>query len=259
MLEHTAGSVSQQHMVEEAQATLVEAIRQTFERRIAPGPERDRQLADLMGLELDADAFWRLALEALATGRLQIGFAPTGVSSELQPVASFLNDQLVAISGRPVSPLLRGSLDPLAVLERRWDEQAFFEALRARRDEGEVALADAVLTWARDRGLLILWEGGATEGTFTPTLSPHGERHDTAVITTGGLVQLPMARRAETRLFSDPGLLQTLTGLLDGLPRDREGEAVVLSLAQLGDPQMFGQVIGALDWIVDTVLLTNQS
>jgi hypothetical protein len=213
------------------QEMLLEALRATFESECADrGEDAVAKLSGLLGPGIDPRDFWELARESLSRGALGLIFVADPRSPVMQRVADFLNSRMFPDgTSWPRAPAGSPSLDPLAdlVLQIRvWDERAFFRELEAQRGPDEAANADAILAWARDRGLAIRWDGDEARGGFTPWLEVRGERHTAVTIWTDGTIEfgnLPLRDAsvpehdgfALSRLSTDPGALEGFIAALD--------------------------------------------
>jgi len=235
---------------------LIEGLQAAFGDQCA---ERDEspaiRLAESLGEGVDPHSFWDLTRESLGAGTLGLIFVADPRFPALQRVADFLNDLMhpEGLGAAAPSPL-RATLDPLADLAQQlrvWDEHSFFQELAGRRGPDEAAIADAILAWARDRGLSILWHGDEGRGGFTPSLEVQDHRFSTATLWTDGAIDQYAGQLQGTPPFSEPSSAARL----------RDGAAKVpdpLDLAHLlADFGVFESFLGGMDWIVDTVLASR--
>jgi hypothetical protein len=165
----------------------VEEIRARFESRCTEeNLAQEVVLSDLLGDGQDASAFWHQVKTNLQAGQVRLIFIADEIPPELRRVVEFLNGQMVPaeVLAIEVKQFVGGNLKTLVprVLgqtetarqkkgadrgkPRQWDEASFFDALRLRQGEQEIAVARSLLEWIRKRGLRIGWGEGKQDGSF---------------------------------------------------------------------------------------------
>jgi hypothetical protein len=230
-----------------AQEMLLQSLRARFEAECAALGEDPnvRLLETALGSDL-----WDAAGEGLRSGSLALVFAADPRASGMDAVADFLNTRMHPDGvGRGAGASGPSSLDPLAEAAqkiRAWDERSFFQELNARRGHDEAAIADAILAWARDRGLAIRWDGDEARGSFTPWLSVRDERYSIVTLWTDGSLEPHVADLRGAPLFAPEPVATRLEQIATPL---------AANLATLlEEPAAFEGFLSATDWIVDTIL-----
>src|SRR5215212_3774787 len=73
---------------------------------------------------------------------------------------------------------------------RQWDEQSFFEDLKARRGPDEAQVARDILEWARVNMPRFTWSTGKKDGSFIPVLDHEGRSYYPFAVYTYGRVEI---------------------------------------------------------------------
>jgi hypothetical protein len=177
----------------------VESIRSQFEERcLAEGLDADEEVRTLRGdAEGEPDDFWNMVRANLRDGKVRMLFVADRIPPELRRIVEFLNGQLnrAEVLAVEVRQYLGGGVKTLVPVlvgqttqaeeskgtgtraRRQWTEDSFRAALAEKRDQGALESADALLTWAKNRNLLVSWRTGQKDGSFSPFLQHGGEDH----------------------------------------------------------------------------------
>jgi len=260
----------------------VESIRSRLEARCdGEAITLDQLLAELLGADGDADAFWQAVKTNLQAGRVRLVFVADQIPPELRRVVEFLNNQMdpaevLAVEikqyvGEGVKTLIPRVYGLTAEAQQRksassgekrqWDADSFFAALGARGVADEVLVARAILDWATSRQLRIWWGEGKSEGSFLPIVDYPGGRQLTIAVLTYGRVELQFQHMLKSGPFADEGrrleLVRRLRAI-DGIAiaDDRLHKRPSFPLTVLAGERELREFLAVLDWVVETVRST---
>ena len=255
----------------------IERLRSTFETTCTvQGRDPAEELAAFLenGADNDFDTFWQRAKTNLQAGRVRLVFVADEIPAELRRIVEFLNEQMdpaevLAVEikqyvGQELKTLVPRVIGQTAETQRKktvatsprrkWDGAQFMEELGARRGKAEVEIAQAILSWARSRGLRIWWGEGKKDGSFFPMLDLDGVTHWLIAVWTYGRVEVQFQqmkvkpfdgheKRIElrNRLNTIPGIA-ILPDTLDRRPS--------FPLSTLNDPAARQQFLSVLDWFL---------
>lgn len=237
----------------------------------ADGADPAERLAELTGEPDGWGDYWQRVKTNLQAGRVRMTFVADVIPPELRRVVEFLNGQMdpaevVAVEVRQyVGGSLR-TLVPRVVGQtvqaerkkegarreaRQWDEASFLTTLEAERGADERAAAEAVLSWAAERGLRVWWGRGRTYGSFFPMLDVGDESHWTFAVFTHGVVELqlqhmkpPFATDARKRELLDR--LKEIPGV--AFQHERPTGRPNFPLAALTRPDRRREFLDVIDW-----------
>jgi hypothetical protein len=162
----------------------IEQIQSWFDERCSrAGRDSADVMAEALGSDVDADAFWLNAKTNLQAGRIRLVFVADEIPSELQRIVEFLNGQMdpaevIAIAipqfvgrdanGNDLKTLVPTVIGRTAEAERKkpvgrgpgrqWAEEGFFAGLT----EG-ASVARALQAWATEKGFarVVFGKGGS--------------------------------------------------------------------------------------------------
>lgn len=255
----------------------VERVVVAFERTCeAEGVDAAERVAELTRTEGGWEDYWQAVKTNLQAGRVRMVFLADAVPPELRRIVEFLNGQMdpaevVAVEVRQyvggdlrtLVPRVVGQTSqaeqkkamsrPEARPEaRRWDEPSFLDALERDNGPAEREVAEALLAWARARGLRLWWGKGAHHGSFLPMLDRGGEKHFTfGAWSHHGTIEVQLqhmhppvgtdARKRELlrRVAAVPGVELTHEDL---------SRRPSLKMSALADPGALASFLAAFDW-----------
>ncbi len=262
-----------------------EAIRAQFETRCAAnGQEPADVLAAFLGEE-DTEVFWQAAKQNLQSGRVRMVFVADVIPPELRRIVEFLNDQMdraevLALEvrqfmGQGLTALVPKIVGQTAAAQqakavtrtpgkRQWDEASFFADLEARRGPDEVAVARAILDWARRSELRIWWGKGEKVGSFYPMLDHAGGLDWTVSVWSSGSIEVQFQQLARAHADTDrhpfvdeAKRLELLRHLNDvpgvSIPETAIARRPNIPLAVLVKPNALDAFLKVLDWLVAEV------
>jgi hypothetical protein len=150
-----------------------------------------------------------------------------------------------------------GSTGAAAGPQQRWDEDSFFADLTARRGPEAAQVAQALLDWAKARGLRLWWGRGKQDGSFFPILDHAGESYWTISVWTYGSLEIQFKMLATRASFADEAarrdLLERFRAVgMPGvtLPDDAIGRRPSMQLTALSDPAVRERFLGVLDSMI---------
>jgi hypothetical protein len=256
----------------------VEEIRAKFEatcsaRQVDP----DEEVTRLTGDGTEAGEFWQKVKTNLQAGRVRMLFVADEIPTELRRVVEFLNQQMdpaevlalevrqfVGQSMKTLVPRVIGQTEtalqkksPDRAASRQWDEASFFEELRQKRGEPEVAIARRILEWANRRGLRIKWGEGKSDGSFAPM---YDNRFGTSAffsVWTYGRFDIKFATMKIRPLDREPerkelaGRLSAIDGL--SIPQDALKGRPAFGLGLLVQPTAMETFLSAFDWMLSEI------
>jgi hypothetical protein len=143
----------------------------------ARGQDPDEVLADFLGEVEEAATFWDRVRTNLQAGKVRLVFVADYIAPKLQRIVEFLNVQMspaevlavqikqyVGEGFKTLVPRVIGQTSQAQIGKsvgsreiRLWDEDSFFTVLGERGGNDNIAVARAILDWAKSTGLLIVW------------------------------------------------------------------------------------------------------
>lgn len=249
----------------------VDVLRTAFERRCEQDHlDPDAQLATVLDADADAEGYWEQAGANLKAGRIRLVFVSDAIPGELRRVVEFLNDQMraevIAIEVkqyvgeglRTLVPRVIGQTAATQTPAQQWDEASFFAVLERKGGSAQVAVARALLDWARGQMLRVTWGRGKVDGSFIPVLDHQGQPHYPLAVYTYGRVEiqfqwltrqpfddLELRRQFLSRLNQIPGV---------SLPDDAITRRPSIQLSLFAaDPTALKSLKDTLDWFCETV------
>jgi hypothetical protein len=253
----------------------VEEIKAKFESRCKDGgDDPDAELGDLLGEGGDAASFWQQVKTNLQAGRIRLLFIADEIPAELRRVVEFLNSQMdpaevlaievkqfVSEKLKTLVPRVLGQTETARQKKvvgsgeaRQWDEVSFFNALRERRGDEDVAVARRLLEWERRHGLRIWWGRGKQDGSFIPFYeNKFGTNYFFGVWTYGSVeLQFQWMRHPP---FSDIEKKRELAHRLceiEGvsIPEAALTKRPTFKLSQLTGPGRLEKFLAAFDWVL---------
>lgn len=252
----------------------VETVRAMYEAgEQRAGREPESALAEFLGPEASAEAFWASVKVNLQAGRIRMVFVADEIPAELRRVVEFLNTQMdpaevfavevkqfVGGSFRGLVPRLLGQTAEAArrkgtsvrLAPRQWDEAGFFAELAAMSDPTRHRVAREVYDRLRAQpGIEISWGKGAQFGAFHVALRTTTGSCKLLYVKTDEYIQLnleellavvdePEAVRDEyvARLNAIPGVV---------IDRKRFPQ---VSYTTLADPERLHRFIDAIAWLL---------
>lgn len=189
----------------------VEQIKATFEATCAARQvDPDARVIGLVGAGTEAGEFWQRVKTNLQAGRIRMVFIADEIPPELRRVVEFLNGQMdpaevlaievkqfVGEGMKTLVPRVVGQTETARRKKdigraevRQWDEASFFDDLRGKRGEREVAVARRLLKWANSRGLRIWWGRGKGDGSFLPVYDNRFGKNFLFSVWTNGRIEL---------------------------------------------------------------------
>lgn len=201
MLDYAANAVAYLKVGDLQDAFATDCTRQ--------GKDPDVVLREVLGIDLEIDAFWQRVKTNLQAGRIRLVFLADRIPMELRRIVEFLNEQMdpaevIAVEIRQFEgpglrtlvPRVYGvtaeseSRKAASPRGARWDEERFFGALRSSRPEG-VLVVKSLLAWAESHADRIDWGAGLSSGSFTPVILTPDAWYPLFSLYTNGTFEIP--------------------------------------------------------------------
>jgi hypothetical protein len=253
----------------------LDKIRATFEQTCdAQGLEPEQELSQLIGLEVDVEAFWEQVKTNLQAGKIRLLFVADIIPPELRRIVEFLQGQMdpaevVAIEIRQYVGQGHTTLVPRVVgdttkghqqkalgarTSRQWDEASFLQDLERRRNAAEVQVAQRILQWASEHQLRIWWGRGSQAGSFFPMLDAQGKQYWSLSVWTYGRIEIQFQQMKTSPPFEDEAKRMELLAQLNTLPGvsfppDAITRRPSLPLSLLLDDAVLQRFLAICDWI----------
>jgi hypothetical protein len=251
----------------------VEALRSQFEAACeAEDLDPERELAGLLGVDADHAEFWLKAKTNLQAGRVRLIFVADEIPSELRRVVEFLNEQMdpaevLAIEIKQYAgqgmktlvPRVVGQKIPPPLLpSRQWSETSFFEELEKKHGAETAAIDRRILEWGNRKTPEIWWGKGKFDGSFVPTLTHKGVRHQLLAVWTYGVVEIYFYWFAYKPPFSSEEKRKELLDRLNSipgvsLPQDAITRRPTIPLSTFGDEAALRQLLETYDWVIEEI------
>ncbi len=248
----------------------VDNIRAHFEAECTiHGVDPDEKVSIFLGEGRDPEAFWEVVNTNLRAGRIRMLFVADEIPAELHRIVEFLNTQMspaevlaveikqfVGGEVRTLVPRVIGQVAGKISAKRetrQWDEPSFFEALRQKRGEGDVAVARKILEWARSQGLRVWWGAGKQDGSFYPVYDGPNGSHQLISLWSYGRIELLFERMQVQPPFDDLALRQEFARRLNKVPGivvppDGLGRRPTYPLSALSNEPQLEQFLQVLEW-----------
>lgn len=228
----------------------------------------------------EIEAYWQMVKTNLQAARIRLVFAADSIPPTLRRMVEFLNSHLDPVEVLALeikqfqNPDGRRTLVPNVIgqtseaIDRKqtpgarstWNESRFFSTL-AESNGDSAELGRLLLEWAVRRGLVIKYGTGKVYGSLSICVTNGGKRVPVATLWTGGDASVNFYNLSQVVPFTEVSELQELAGrfnALDGvsIPDDEDTlmrGAPTFRLADVlheGSPE---QLMGVLDWMVDTI------
>ena len=260
-----------------------ERMRDEFEARcnhagVEPA-ERVREISDA-----DYEDYWTRVKTNLAAKRLRLVFVADEIPASLQTVVEFLNEQMRATEvlavevkqhkGDGVTVLTTQIIGRTstaqhakAVTEKRdWSSESGLDEIRRSSSPETVTVAERLLSWAEDRNLPVAWGSGAKIGyALVVVAGPHDSTaRPFGLSTDGKLVLYPHEMRRLPPFNRDDLRLEFVRriGAAAGMPvEDKIIDQSFKSfpLSNFSQPENYGAVVAALDWVVEQTRTPHSS
>ncbi len=220
---------------------------------------------------IEPDEFWDKVKGNLATGRIRMVFVADEIPGELRDVVNFLAAQLSTAEvfavevrnfqgdgGRALVPRLVSTPKSLVSVrpERRWDEDSFFTALKAKSLVQE-EVARRLHAWA---GREMTWYGrGLSLGSCVPRLFlPDGTRLLLFMMWTNGAIELQF-QHMTVAPFDDIAYRRNLIGKLNELPGisippDAATKRPSFDMSLLRDDETARGFEERMEWVIQQVV-----
>jgi hypothetical protein len=234
----------------------------------------DLVLAQSGEIEWDEETFRANIRSALETGNFILTIAVNEINEELNKIVRYVNSagtpafSFAALEMRRfhkskiemLVPHVFGPTHSTAkprITTRKWDEQAFFEALVEDFPDAEV-VGRTILDWARSRKMRISWGEGNVHGSFVPSIQHKGLDHQLFAVYTYGVLETYFARYAKKPPFQkEERRLEILNKLNDiegvSIPVDAITKRPSIKLSLLADPGILEEVLAVFDWMIEEI------
>ena len=217
-------------------------------------------------VDLDADGHI-VGITVLAASKRLGGDPLAHVSIERLPAPAAPGTKLLGhrhLGVRPGAPVDGGrgqtSDGPPAASAawREWDERSFLQELLRRTGSEEAAVAEGILGWARDWGLLAAWEQEGTDGALVPRIEHNDEWYAPFSVRTDGSIRLHLGELRAALAFLEASSHEELLSRLGEIPgielRGGAGDDdPTISLGQLLEPGELERFLGTIDWAIEQV------
>lgn len=258
----------------------VESLKTAFEKRCeAENKIADQELANLIGLETEAEEFWQKVKTNLQAGRIRMLFVADEIPVELRRIVEFLNEQLdpaevLAIeikqfisNDSKTKTLVPNVLGQTAESQtrkaissnekRKWDEISFFQEIE-NRSKPEAEIARKILAWAKSKSLRIWFGKGKNHGSFVPVVDYNGNSCNVFSVWTNGYIEIQFQFYSYRPPFADESkrteLLQKLNSISGiDLPPDSIMRRPSFSPVILQDEDNLKQFFDTFEWFISEV------
>lgn len=259
----------------------VDSVRSRFEVRCqVEGRDPSATLADVLGVEIDAEELWKRVSDNLREGRLRLLFVADAIPPELRRVVEFLNAKMPSVevlavelkhyakgSIKTLVPRVYGhSLDAEAVKRPRpatrvWDEPSLMSELERQFGLSAADVARRALAWARKHDLFVWWGKGAIEGSFYPELIHKNVKHLLFAVWTYGKLEIQFQYLRNHPPFDDEAKLAELLRRLNELngisiPPESLTRRPNIPLKQFEEPGELERLLAIFEWALDEIRKT---
>jgi hypothetical protein len=255
----------------------IDSIRSKFEERCrALGADPDQELVEKLDRS-EAQEFWQDVSANLEAGKIRMLFVADHIPSELQRIVEFLNEQMkdaemlaieikqyVGEGHKTLVPRVVGQTAKSQVTKggprqkRKWDEQSFFEGLKARSSSDDAQIARKVFEWVTSHGFNIWWGEGARDGSLVVTVVHNALTYYTISIWTSGAIEIAFQWLRSKPPFDQESKRINLQAKLNeipsvNIPSDAINRRPSFPLAALKDETALNQFFTVLKWIVEEI------
>lgn len=234
----------------------------------AAGVDPDLALAQHLGEDQDAEAFWLNVKTNLQAGRIRLLFVADRIPQELRRIIEFLNLQMqpaevLGVELRQYAGEGMKALAPVVVgrsqtaVDRKgvggargaWDEAKVLDAIAARGEAGAAKAARDIIAWCHGNADRVQITAA---GAIGPVFSAHGDNLYPFLISPDGQLTLYMGGLAKRPVFEaaterDAWREQLNLALRDPLPSDAIVKQPRLALADF-TPTTTSTFLRAMDW-----------
>ncbi|MFC2079515.1 hypothetical protein ACFLSZ_06015 [Candidatus Bipolaricaulota bacterium] len=254
----------------------VERILSEFERRCekeAIDPEL--AVAELLDSDADVEDYWELVATNLKAGRVRLVFVADVIPRELRRIVEFLNEQMspadvfalevkqfVGKGHRTLVPRVIGNTERKRASRSggtQWTEERFLEQMLAENSQAEHGVAERIISWIRERDLMISWGRGAKSGSMAPYFNHGGNYHVLfCIYSNSGKIELyfkflkprPPFDREEKRHELRERLNQ-IEGI--NIPPEAIEKTPTALLGVLADDTALKQFFAVYDWVAEEI------
>ena len=242
----------------------------------ASGDDPDLQLRDFIDHE-SPEEFWKAVKTNLQAGRIRLVFVADEIPSELQRVVEFLNDQMDPAEVIAVE-ISRYSGDGLETLAPRvigqtvaartkkagstpgqpWDEPRFLAALEQKEGPEARLVAEDLIAWCRERGMVESWGKGAHTGICLPIATQGKHRYAPLALRTSGEFAIRFSDIRTRPAFSSTEMREQLRQRLSELPSvdippDGIERRLRFPMSVLSDPASMTSFKATVAWMLDRI------
>ena len=242
----------------------------------ASGVDPDLQLREFIEHE-SLEEFWKAVKTNLQAGRIRLMFVADEIPPELQRVVEFLNNQMdpaevLAVEIRRYSGSGLETLAPRVIGQtvaartkkagstpgQPWDEPRFLAALEQNKGPEARLLAEDLIAWCMEHGMVESWGRGSRTGILRPIVTQGQHRYAPLALRTSGVVAIrfrdiktrPAFESAETR----DQLRQRFNELPSvAIPRDGIERRPSFPMSVLSDPASMTSFKSTVDWMLDRI------
>lgn len=258
-----------------------ERMQRAFQDTVAvTGQEPDSVLAEFLGAQMDAEAFWQQAKTNLRAGRIRLVFLADEIPVELKRIIEFLNEQMdpaevlgielrqfVGENVRSLIPSVIGRTVEASdrksggTTGRQWDEQSLLATL-AGQDASEASAARELLSWAKSHALRLWWGRGIKDGSCYLMQDVGSRSQYLVAIRTGyraGYIQFQLAQMiapfdsAESR----SALAARLSGAI-GKQINPEAKYPSVPLTEVASRERVKSLLEVFEWVYRSTLESHE-
>ena len=251
----------------------IETIRAEFEQSFEDASTSSQQvIREFLGPDADEEEFWDRVKTNLQLGRIRLLFVADKVSSELQRIVEYLNEQMretevLAVEIRQFegegqrtlvprvigqTAAAKGGKGPLPPRSRRWDKESFLARLVA----ADLDVSQRILEWAERQGFAIEGGRGAKYAGLSLVLNIGGESLKPLYLYEGYENKPPALHIQFDEMgprFQAPEMLKELADRLNRLPEadiSPDKSYPGLPFTSLREPDAVSELLKTLDWLV---------
>ena len=258
----------------------LDLLRAEFEEREqALGGDPETIVADLVA-EPDADygEFWERARTNLRAGRIRLVFVADSISTELQRIVEFLNQQMspaevIAIEIRQYTGGDEQMLVPRVIGQtaealqktgrgrrsqpgRRWDEQSLLQDFRERHGDEVADVARTIIEWSREHLPRAAWGRGASVASVTPERDYRGRTYYPISIRGSGQIVFLFQHMGRMPPFDQQGKQLEFLERVNAIPgvsiteAEAFGRRPRVALEVFANPTSLAKLFEALEWFL---------